>query len=351
MAPGEARRLAAFEARDLQDFGKGGSKTKPVRMMTAFWNALLQANVRLASSFKNRPTQTILKGMAFVTVPKLIEQSINWNDPDYWDRPQWERDLFFLLPYGKDANGHTKFFRVPTPFEIGLIFGTFPGRVLEWAKNNKPEAVKEFPGTLARQAIPYQMVPQWVTTMLELNAGNQGYSFFRGKPIVPTSVADKPPELQYTTQNSLTSRKIGELLKMSPAKIDYAINGLTGGLGKQLTHQVADRAISAVTGEQRTAKGVAPFGRFVATPAAIQSQAIEDFYEKLVESEQDFERAKAGMATTGMRDYLQSFRAHARTLSEYRKRIREEKDETKRNELAYQMRLVAERALKQIKKD
>ena len=69
--------MAAFEARDRQDFAKGGAKTKIIRHMAAFWNSVLQANVKLAQAFKNRPLRTTLQGLAFITIPKLIEQAIN----------------------------------------------------------------------------------------------------------------------------------------------------------------------------------------------------------------------------------------------------------------------------------
>lgn len=348
MSPAEARRQAAFEARDLQDFAKGGAQTKIVRSLAAFWNAGLQGNVRLAQAFKQRPLQTTMKGLAFVTLPKLLEQALNWNDEDYWDRPQWERDLFFLIPRGKDANGHTQFVRIPTPFEVGVIFGTFPGRVLQALREEDPEAMKGFPQVMLRQTIPNPL-PQSVMTLVEASAGKSGYSFFRGRPIVPQSIQNAPPEMQFTLQNSLTSKKVGNLLGVAPAKVDYVIGGMTGGVGRQLTHQVADRAISAVTGEERTARSTTPGARFVATPAGTQSESIERFYKALEEANADQERVKAGGQSKGQARFATRLEAASREIATLRRAAQEEKDEDRRQAIQLQMAAKAKAALQGMK--
>jgi len=349
MAPGDARRQAAFEARDLQDFAKGGAQTKIVRSLAAFWNAGLQGNVRLAQAFRQRPFQTTLKGLAFITIPKLIEQAVNWDDDDYWDRPQWERDMFFMVPRGKDKNGHTQFIRIPTPFEMGIIFGTVPGRILQSLREKDPSSVAGLPGVMMRQVVPNPM-PQAALTLLELNAGKSGYSFFRGRPIVPESLKNAPPELQFTSQNSLTAKRVGKLLNISPAKVDYTIGGMTGGVGKQITHQGIDRAISAATGEQRTAEGTMPGARFFATPAGTQSESVDRFYQELSDAEADMERVKAGEKSKGKAINAQLLNSVARDISTLRKAARQEKDETRRQQLNLQIATLAKSALTAIKK-
>lgn len=344
MPIGDARRQAAFEARDLQDFAKGGAQTKIVRSLAAFWNAGLQGNVRLAQSFKQRPFQTTLKGLAFITLPKLLEQALNWNDEDYWDRPQWERDLFFMIPRGKDENGHTQFIRLPTPFEMGVIFGTVPGRILQAIREKTPKSLESLPGVMLRQSAP-NPTPQSVLTLLEVNAGKSGYSFFRDRPIVPSSLQNAPPELQFTSQNSLTAKKVGRLLGVSPAKVDYAIAGLTGGVGKQLTHQVSDRAISAVTGEERTAQSTMPGARFVATPAGVQSESVDRFYKALEEANADAARVKAGETSQGQAKRAPRLNVVARRITDLRKQAREEQNPQARQRINLRIAEIAKQAI------
>lgn len=316
MSEGDARRLAAFESRDLQDFAKGGAQTKILRRLAAFWNAAVQGNVKLYESFRQRPIKTALMGLAFVTLPKMLEQAFNWDDDDYWDRPQWERDLFFLIPYGKDDNSRTKFLRIPTPFEVGIIFGTFPGRLMQWARENDPAAMQGFPSLFLKQTVPNPM-PQSVLTALEVSAGPAGYSYFRGRPIVPSSLEREAPPFQFTEQNSVTARKAGELLNVSPMKIDYAIRGLSGGLGSVATHQIVDRPLAAVTGEERTARQAVPGGRFITTPAGIQSEGVEKFYERLAQLRQ---QKRPGVKVAG----LEKMEDTARDIAKLRRKARAE---------------------------
>lgn len=303
---GEARRLAAFESRDRQDFAKGGAKTKILRHMTAFWNASLQANVKLAQSLKERPAKTLLSGLAFVTLPKLLEQALNWDDDDYWDRPQWERDAFFLIPNGKDEAGHTKFFRIPTPFEVGVLFGTVPGRFLAWAKQNKPEAVKDLPANILKQSIP-NPTPQWAQLLYEdFLSGPQGWSVFRWRPIVPDSLSELPPDLQWTEQTTEAARKLGKALNFSPMKIDYLIESTTGGVGKILTGKSM------------------PQKRFLTTPLNVSAQSIQDFYDIRSKLKQDTGRLRETGEAEGLGPVMaKQFESAADDIAKLRAKARD----------------------------
>lgn len=348
MAEGDARRQAAFESRDRQDFAKGGAKTKIPRRLAAFWNAGIQGNVRLAQAFRERPLQTTLKGLAFITIPKLIEQALNWDDDDYWDRPQWERDLFFLIPAGKGEGGHTRFIRIPTPFEAGVIFGTLPGRILQSIKEGNAGNMKGFPLVLANQTIP-NPTPQFALTIFEdFLVGKKGYDVYRQRQIVPESISQLPADMQWTEQTSLTARKLGAALGFPPVKIDHIINQTTGGLGKQVTHQIVDRAISLATGEARTAKGVVPGGRFVTTPATVSSQSIEEFYSTL-----DKVKTAAAGQKKGRDDELARwkpmFTAAESQLSEMRRQMRATKDEAEKNAIAERILALSRSTMKNFK--
>mgnify|MGYP000028113015 CR=1 FL=1 len=321
LSDGEARRLAAFEARDRQDFAKGGAKTKILRHAAAFWNAQLQANVRLAQAFKERPVQTIAKGVAFVTLPKLLEQALNWDDEDYWNRPQWERDAFYMIPIGKDDAGHTRFLRIPVPFEIGIIFATVPGRFLQWAKKNNPDAVKDIPGMFLKQTVPVPN-PSGAVTAMEL-IPDQGYSYFRGREIVPDSMADMPKDLQWTAQTSALAKKIGETFGVSPMKVDYLIESTTGGLGK------------VGMGKQ------VPGERFVTNPLANVGQPIADFYEIRDKLTKDSSRIKATGEHQGFGPVmLAEFEATAERIGALRSKARDTTDKVAKAKLddeAYQL--------------
>lgn len=322
MPEGEARRLAAFEARDRQDFAKGGAKTKILRRLVPFANAALQGNIRLAQAFRENPIGTTLKGLGFITSIKLLEQAVNYGDEDYWDRPQWERDLFFLIPAGQREDGHTRFMRIPVPFEAGIIFATFPGRLIQFARERDPEALKSVLGTFVANTVPNPMPPAAKVVFEDFLSGKQGWDMYRNRPIVPESLKDMPADLQWTEQTSLLARNLGKTLGYSPIKIDHLIGSTTGGVGKQLTHNVIDPVIAQATGEKRTATGKLPGGRFVTTPAAVSSQAMEDFYSTLERLREEKNREKAGQPNKPEKALTDLFESRARKLSSLRKEMR-----------------------------
>lgn len=345
MSEGDARRQAAFESRDRQDFAKGGAKTKILRHAAAFWNAALQGNVKIYDAFKERPTRTTLQGLAYVTLPTLLAAGLNWNDPDYWDRPQWERDAFWMIPKGKDANGKSTFVRIPKPFLIGAMFGTMPERFLQWAKKNKIEEVGSLVKNMVNEVVP-NPVPQVIqAAYADFFSGPKGWDVFRGRQIVPDSIADLPPEMQWTEQTSLTARQLGKLSGMSPMKVDHLIGSTTGGLGKQATHVLIDRVISAINGEERTATNVTPGGRFFSSPSGIASNAVEKFYQEITDLRQKKAGAKAGKTEMESEDRrrLEKMEDLANEMTEARNKARKEKDQTAKQALYLKIRELAER--------
>jgi hypothetical protein len=117
-------------------------------------------------------------------------------------------------------------------------------------------------------------------------------------------------------------------------KLDHIIATSTGGVGQLLTHQVSDRAISAVTGEPITAKGKVPGGRFVTTPASVSSQSIDEFYKILEQLRTEVQRAKAGGKPELDVKWAPIFERQADAISKLRTAARNTKDESERKRLA-----------------
>lgn len=335
MPEGDARRLAAFEARDRQDFSKGGAHTKIIRRLVPFWNAALQGNVRLVQSFKERPLETTLKGIAFITLAKLYEQAVNWDDQSYWDRPRWERYGFFLIPYGKDVSGQTHFVRIPIPFEVGVIFAAAPGAMLDYHHSQNPKAFQDFGQMLLGQTVPNPIPPTVQIMFEDFLSGPKGWDIFRGRQIVPESVATLPPQYQFTEQTSLTARKVGAAMGVSPMKVDHVINQTGGGLAKQIVYNIFDRAIAAGTGEKLPISSGVPGMRFVTSPPGVMSQAVEDFYDNLnmLNADQQAARKVEGFQAKYSSNLVASFDADAKRIADLHKRARTEDDPDEKEQL------------------
>ena len=121
------------------NFDRHGAKTTAVRGMASFWNAGLQGYDRTVRAFKDNPVGTSARVFSGITMPSIILYALNRDDEDFWNLPQWQRDTHWHIP-GRDDDGERIFYTVPKPFELGLIFGTVPERVIS-AMESRPGRV------------------------------------------------------------------------------------------------------------------------------------------------------------------------------------------------------------------
>lgn len=223
---------------DAQDrtlrFANVGAKTKPLAAVVPFWNAKVQGWDKLIRMLGN--PKTYAAGFTAITAPTIALWSINKDNPDYWKRPQWERDLFWLVPM-PDSND---FFRVPKPFEIGYLFSSMFERGLDYASQRGliPSAAPQTaePGrTLARSAASMATgslegtlpAPPILDIPLQIAAN---YDVFRDRSIV--SRPDLPEELQGGRNVSALARTLAKA-GVSPEKTDFVVRELFGTAGEE----------------------------------------------------------------------------------------------------------------------
>lgn len=221
-------------SRDISlDFSNIGSDTKGIAAVTAFFNAKVQGWDKLVRMLKNPKTWAM--GAATLTAPTIALWSVNKDDEEYWARPQWERNMFWLVP--NPAGG---FFRIPKPFEVGFIFASLPERVLDYAYRRDPEtlqfALKDMISTTTEGTFP---IPTGIEPLLE-NAVN--FDFFTNRPVVSPGLERLPDELQYDQRTSALSRLAAKVpgLPDSPQKTENILRGYTGNAGREVLN-ITDR--------------------------------------------------------------------------------------------------------------
>lgn len=235
-AAGASAAEAVAKGADISlDFSKIGSGTRGIAATTAFWNAKVQGWDKLIRMLKN--PRTYAAGAATITAPTIALWTVNKDNPEYWARPQWERNLFWLVPKGGEDGG---FWRIPKPFEVGFIFASIPERILDYTHQQDPEtlrfALTDMLSTATEGSIP--ILPTAVEPIVE-NLAN--YDFFKNRPVVARP--DLPAELQsdaHTSSLALAAGKVG----VSPQKAQNVIEGYTGGAGR-VASGVIDRVARA----------------------------------------------------------------------------------------------------------
>lgn len=241
--PRAAMEAAGLDSREATlDFARAGAKGRALNQIIAFWNAQVQGLDKLVRSGRERPGATSLRILAAVTIPELLLYMASKDDPRMDEVPAWQKDLFYVIPTGKmtrqqwagmsaeerqQFNAEHPIWRIPGPFEMKVLFGAMPRRILDYIRTQDQVAFEKTAETLF-ESMAVGVIPTAVQPIVE-NFAN--WSVFFGRPIVPRQSEELDPFLQGGPRTSQLASKIGEALGYSPAKIDHLIYGYTGGLG------------------------------------------------------------------------------------------------------------------------
>lgn len=218
-------REAALESRDITlDFSRRGSHTKTANKVVAFFNATIQGADKMARAFKEDPRGMTVKTMLYITLPSILLWYMNKDDERYQELPQWEKDTFWIIP------GKENMYRIPKPFEAGVLFGTSFERMLQYfddAKNNRKSVGFKGFGDRVIDSLAPSFMP---TAMIPVVEAMTNYSLFRQRNIIPQSQENLPARLQYGANTSEVAKFVGDKINVSPYIVDNTIRGYGGGL-------------------------------------------------------------------------------------------------------------------------
>ncbi|WP_412674127.1 LPD38 domain-containing protein [Aeromonas caviae] len=279
---GKSHAQAAFESKDLMDFSMlGASRTMQVMtQLLPFFNARVQGLGKLTRELRDNP-RAIAKRAGMITAASLALLASNWDDERYEELPDWD----------KDANWHffvgDQHFRIPKPFEIGVLFGTIPERMVR-ALGDKDTGA-QFGKAVARaigDTFALNPIPQIAKPVVETTVN---YDFFKGGPIDGPQDLNVQAEARYNEQTSLLMRELGELTGFSPKQLEHLVIGYTGTMGSYVM-AAADGLIRASRpGESASWRAdEIPLVKAVyrGTGPAKSTQHMEEFYRMLNEVNQ-----------------------------------------------------------------
>jgi hypothetical protein len=284
---------ASVSARDLIDFGRAGSWGREINKVSAFWNAQVQGldkTIRVFSSMKTAP-KAFAKSVAYITAPTAALYAINKNDPRYQELPQWDKDMFWHLYIGDHH------FRLPIPFELGVVFKVLPERLLSYS-NGDDESFREFGTTVKGSFVPAPTtIPEMIGFITALGPIGEvmANKNFIGAPIVPRREEGFLPVDQAGPYTSGVAKGVARLADKvgaedtfagSPRKMDHIIQGYTGSLGKYATQGIdmATDAVGLTSSAPKPSTGLEDnpgFKAFVGAPFGSSTDSIDKFYDKL----------------------------------------------------------------------
>lgn len=225
--------------------------------ITPFFNATLKGWDKTFRLFRGDPDKNAVPAVAqsmlalgtAITAPTLALWKINKDNPEYWDRPLWERNLFWLVP--KPDGG---FWRVPKPFELGYIFASIPERALDVAaQKGAIESAAEQGSDVSRDlaATVKDFATNSVTGTLPIPAGLQPFveiatnkDLFRWRAIEPEYLRTRPAAERFTVRTPLLARSIADVINrapgpdISPLKVEAMLNSLGGATARRAMQAV-----------------------------------------------------------------------------------------------------------------
>lgn len=232
------------------DFVEKG--TADVINMWAKWVPFLRPTIlghkQAGEAVVNHPLQSMARATMAVAMPTAILYAMNYLQDEYGDlpenrkfreQPRWVRDTMFVLP---EVGGVR--LRIPNPPLVGIPFGGFVNRALDYFVQNDKEAFEGWAIALLASSLP-PFVPTLVTPFIETFAGRD---LFTHNKLVPASLEKNSGYMQYTENTTEVSKALARVLgkpglgiaDISPITVDNFIASWTGTLG-----MTAMRAIGA----------------------------------------------------------------------------------------------------------
>ncbi|NIB43825.1 hypothetical protein HBA55_29755 [Pseudomaricurvus alkylphenolicus] len=281
---GKSLAQAIYESKDLMDYSLRGNwaAMNVLTDLVPFLNARLQGLSKLGRAGKEHPHEVSV-AIAKIALASVALAMINDDDERYQQLPDWEKDAYWHVLVEDEH------FRIPKPFEIGIIAGTIPERMYHtWIADNQPDekllwSLKH--GTL--ETLSFNPVPQAVLPILEL-WGNKSWHF--DTPIESLSDQRKLPQDRYNARTSDTMVELGQFLGMSPKQLEHLLKGYTGTMGAYAL-SVSDLLVSAAKGKPNQGEirptdipVVKSFYR--GSAPAYSTQYVTDLYDRLSEVKQ-----------------------------------------------------------------
>jgi hypothetical protein len=241
MEQGVPKKEAMWQALNLINYGRkgaGGSQDSgwiPMAFMNLipmvpFLNSRIQGLYRMWENPEYQkaswatlgfPSDMFMRGLLLVAIEAGL-WSIFSND-ERWDEERLDRKVNYNILYAGDNTIY-----LPRAFEIGAIFGAFPGLTLDAIKQRDGEELAAGTAQIFLNTLSFNPIPQGVKPVMETW---MNFNTFTGRPLESTAQQRMLAEDRYNSRTSYIARMIGNATGSSPIKIDHLITGYLGSLG------------------------------------------------------------------------------------------------------------------------
>jgi hypothetical protein len=241
---GKSPTEAAYEAKDLMDFSLRGSWAgyQLLADVLPFFNARVQGLYRVGRS---DPKRLAVVGGVMLAATMALAMA-NAGEPWYEELEDWDKDGYWHFK----VKG--KHFRIPKPFELGVIFATVPERIGRGVMGlDSPKRTISRVWANVRDQLAFDPVPQLFRPALDAWANKDS---FRDRPIEGMGDEGKPVHARYNERTSDTMRILADTAApvtdaagLSPKKLEFLVNGYFGTAGMYAL-ALSDAAVRSIEG-------------------------------------------------------------------------------------------------------
>jgi hypothetical protein len=256
---GKSAAEAALESRRATiDFDRAGTLMKHVNAFYLYSNAGLQGAVLPFRTLRDNPASRI----ALAGFMGSIAGNYAWNRqfPEYDDVPDYAKygSYIWMIPsndYDKYGNKVPHYISIIPSLREWQMFSAPLVYAMRKLDKRAPEDVNQMLDSVVPGINPLSQItetgggiapPIQASSVLTDMARNT--DSFRNQPIVPVELENSPVEEQYNEYTSESAVRVGKFLGISPMKLDYALKGIFGGLGKQIL-SAADAVVNKISPE------------------------------------------------------------------------------------------------------
>lgn len=282
------RMLAGLASRETTvDFARMGTNVKNINKVIAFFNSALQGGDVLVRTAMRDKGKFVMRAIMYITIPSILIYLLNRDDEEYEEIPQYQKDTFWLL---KVAG---QWWRIPKPFEMGMMFGSLVERFLAYIDKEDPHALDGWAEQLKDSMLP-DIIP---TALLPLIEVWTNHDMFRNIPVIPQGDEYKKPADQHGPYTSSLAKTLGKVFNYSPYKIDHLIKGYGAGVGQNISN-IASKGLELTgiaekkTEPDKPLSQKLPIIRGLTVDPQRSNQSINDFYTILNDLEDDYKRMR-----------------------------------------------------------
>lgn len=330
IAKGGSMSEAAWQAMDVLNFTQRGSSSvvQTLAEVVPFFNARLQGLYKVlfrattgsaAIGDRDKAVRAfMLKGGILAALSVLY--ALHYDDDDDFNKlPEWDKDTNWHIFAGD------KHYRLPKPFELGLIFSTVPERLtrLMTGADKGDVVAQSLIGRGLMETLAMNPIPQAIKPLYEVYANR---SMFTGRPIVGENLKGLNPEAQYHPWTSETARGIANIMGgllpewaketipgaealTSPVRIQHLVRAYLGTMGTYV--------MAGVDFASRDLMGLPPAPARRVGGSNVFSPMIEGVVQRVYRG--DPELARGNRLADELYDNMEKANALFRTINEYKR--------------------------------